>query len=72
MRYLLLTTSHLLLHLPPQFCPAVKGAMRYLGSTGADGMVCFWKWHSVSMKFRYGLDTSVVLLAPLNSPFLLK
>ncbi|TNM85061.1 hypothetical protein fugu_009239 [Takifugu bimaculatus] len=34
-----------------QFCPAVKGTTRYLGSTGADGMVCFWKFHSVSMKF---------------------
>uniref|UniRef100_A0A8C4IEF3 Bromodomain and WD repeat domain containing 3 n=1 Tax=Dicentrarchus labrax TaxID=13489 RepID=A0A8C4IEF3_DICLA len=35
-----------------QFCPAVKGTTRYLGSTGADGMVCFWKWHSISMKFN--------------------
>ncbi|KAM3601314.1 uncharacterized protein V6R79_010548 [Siganus canaliculatus] len=35
-----------------QFCPAVKGTTRYLGSTGADGMVCFWKWHSISMKFE--------------------
>uniref|UniRef100_A0A3P8XZC1 Bromo domain-containing protein n=1 Tax=Esox lucius TaxID=8010 RepID=A0A3P8XZC1_ESOLU len=34
-----------------QFCPAVKGPMRYLASTGADGMVCFWQWHSNSMKF---------------------
>uniref|UniRef100_H3D2N3 Bromodomain and WD repeat domain containing 3 n=1 Tax=Tetraodon nigroviridis TaxID=99883 RepID=H3D2N3_TETNG len=34
-----------------QFCPAVKGTTRYLGSTGADGMVCFWKFHSLSMKF---------------------
>uniref|UniRef100_A0A4W5LVQ0 Bromodomain and WD repeat domain containing 3 n=1 Tax=Hucho hucho TaxID=62062 RepID=A0A4W5LVQ0_9TELE len=34
-----------------QFCPAVKGPMRYLASTGADGMVCFWQWHSLSMKF---------------------
>uniref|UniRef100_A0A8C3AGZ5 Bromodomain and WD repeat domain containing 3 n=1 Tax=Cyclopterus lumpus TaxID=8103 RepID=A0A8C3AGZ5_CYCLU len=35
-----------------QFCPAVKGTTRYLASTGADGMVCFWKWHSLSMKFH--------------------
>uniref|UniRef100_A0AAQ5WZB5 Bromo domain-containing protein n=1 Tax=Amphiprion ocellaris TaxID=80972 RepID=A0AAQ5WZB5_AMPOC len=35
-----------------QFCPAVKGTMRYLASTGADGMVCFWKWNSLSMKFN--------------------
>uniref|UniRef100_A0A8D0ARB6 Bromodomain and WD repeat domain containing 3 n=1 Tax=Sander lucioperca TaxID=283035 RepID=A0A8D0ARB6_SANLU len=35
-----------------QFCPAVKGTTRYLASTGADGMVCFWKWHSHSMKFH--------------------
>ncbi|KAL7390370.1 hypothetical protein ABVT39_019828 [Epinephelus coioides] len=35
-----------------QFCPAIKGTTRYLASTGADGMVCFWKWHSVSMKFH--------------------
>uniref|UniRef100_A0A096M3M4 Bromodomain and WD repeat domain containing 3 n=1 Tax=Poecilia formosa TaxID=48698 RepID=A0A096M3M4_POEFO len=34
-----------------QFCPAAKGTKRYLASTGADGMVCFWKWHSHSMKF---------------------
>ncbi|XP_028322321.1 bromodomain and WD repeat-containing protein 3 [Gouania willdenowi] len=34
-----------------QFCPAVKGTTRYLASTGADGMVCFWKWNSLSMKF---------------------
>uniref|UniRef100_A0A8C8E3C7 Bromodomain and WD repeat domain containing 3 n=1 Tax=Oryzias sinensis TaxID=183150 RepID=A0A8C8E3C7_9TELE len=35
-----------------QFCPAAKGTTRYLASTGADGMVCFWKWHSLSMKFN--------------------
>uniref|UniRef100_A0A3Q3KJK9 Bromo domain-containing protein n=1 Tax=Monopterus albus TaxID=43700 RepID=A0A3Q3KJK9_MONAL len=35
-----------------QFCPAVKGTVRYLASTGADGMVCFWKWHSLNMKFN--------------------
>ncbi|XP_034746089.1 bromodomain and WD repeat-containing protein 3 [Etheostoma cragini] len=35
-----------------QFCPAVKGTTRYLASTGADGMVCFWKWHSHNMKFH--------------------
>ncbi|XP_037323684.2 bromodomain and WD repeat-containing protein 3 isoform X2 [Pungitius pungitius] len=35
-----------------QFSPAVKGTTRYLASTGADGMVCFWKWHSLSMKFH--------------------
>ncbi|XP_077360353.1 bromodomain and WD repeat-containing protein 3 isoform X2 [Festucalex cinctus] len=35
-----------------QFSPSARGATRYLASTGADGMVCFWKWHSVSMKFN--------------------
>uniref|UniRef100_A0A8C5F4Z3 Bromo domain-containing protein n=1 Tax=Gadus morhua TaxID=8049 RepID=A0A8C5F4Z3_GADMO len=34
-----------------QFCPGVRGTRRYLASTGADGMVCFWQWHSCSMKF---------------------
>uniref|UniRef100_A0A3B3BFL7 Bromodomain and WD repeat domain containing 3 n=1 Tax=Oryzias melastigma TaxID=30732 RepID=A0A3B3BFL7_ORYME len=34
-----------------QFCPAAKGTARYLASTGADGMVCFWKWHALSLKF---------------------
>uniref|UniRef100_A0A674A4L3 Bromodomain and WD repeat domain containing 3 n=1 Tax=Salmo trutta TaxID=8032 RepID=A0A674A4L3_SALTR len=34
-----------------QFCPAVKGPMRYLASTGADGMVCLWQWHSLSGMF---------------------
>uniref|UniRef100_A0A3B4UPP5 Bromodomain and WD repeat domain containing 3 n=1 Tax=Seriola dumerili TaxID=41447 RepID=A0A3B4UPP5_SERDU len=40
-----------------QFCPAVKGTTRYLASTGADGMVCFWKWHSLSMKFGMFMAT---------------
>uniref|UniRef100_A0AAX7VKN3 Bromo domain-containing protein n=1 Tax=Astatotilapia calliptera TaxID=8154 RepID=A0AAX7VKN3_ASTCA len=35
-----------------QFCPAARGTTRYLASTGADGMVCFWKWHSLTMKFN--------------------
>uniref|UniRef100_A0A8C8EVW4 Bromo domain-containing protein n=1 Tax=Oncorhynchus tshawytscha TaxID=74940 RepID=A0A8C8EVW4_ONCTS len=34
-----------------QFCPAVKGPMRFLASTGADGMVCLWQWHSLSGMF---------------------
>uniref|UniRef100_A0A3Q3EFY0 Bromodomain and WD repeat domain containing 3 n=1 Tax=Labrus bergylta TaxID=56723 RepID=A0A3Q3EFY0_9LABR len=35
-----------------QFCPAIRGTTRYLASTGADGMVCFWKWHSISTTFN--------------------
>uniref|UniRef100_A0A8C6P1E2 Bromodomain and WD repeat domain containing 3 n=1 Tax=Nothobranchius furzeri TaxID=105023 RepID=A0A8C6P1E2_NOTFU len=35
-----------------QFCPVAKGTTRYLASTGADGMVCFWRWHSLSLKFN--------------------
>uniref|UniRef100_A0A8C9RGW8 Bromodomain and WD repeat domain containing 3 n=1 Tax=Scleropages formosus TaxID=113540 RepID=A0A8C9RGW8_SCLFO len=36
----------------PQFSPSAKGTTRYLASTGADGMVCFWQWNSLSMKFN--------------------
>ncbi|KPP76894.1 bromodomain and WD repeat-containing protein 3-like [Scleropages formosus] len=35
-----------------QFSPSAKGTTRYLASTGADGMVCFWQWNSLSMKFN--------------------
>ncbi|XP_075768112.1 bromodomain and WD repeat-containing protein 1 isoform X2 [Pelodiscus sinensis] len=34
-----------------QFSPIVKGSMRYMVSTGADGTVCFWQWDVDSMKF---------------------
>ncbi|CAM5079138.1 unnamed protein product [Eretmochelys imbricata] len=34
-----------------QFSPIVKGSMRYMVSTGADGTVCFWQWDADSMKF---------------------
>uniref|UniRef100_A0A8C3XWQ3 Bromodomain and WD repeat domain containing 1 n=1 Tax=Chelydra serpentina TaxID=8475 RepID=A0A8C3XWQ3_CHESE len=34
-----------------QFSPMVKGSMRYMVSTGADGTVCFWQWDADSMKF---------------------
>ncbi|XP_074852070.1 bromodomain and WD repeat-containing protein 1 isoform X2 [Carettochelys insculpta] len=34
-----------------QFSPMVKGSMRYMVSTGADGTVCFWQWDVESMKF---------------------
>uniref|UniRef100_A0A8C5EWR4 Uncharacterized protein n=1 Tax=Gopherus evgoodei TaxID=1825980 RepID=A0A8C5EWR4_9SAUR len=34
-----------------QFSPVVKGSMRYMVSTGADGTVCFWQWDADSMKF---------------------
>uniref|UniRef100_A0A8C3L4V9 Bromodomain and WD repeat domain containing 1 n=1 Tax=Chrysolophus pictus TaxID=9089 RepID=A0A8C3L4V9_CHRPC len=34
-----------------QFSPMVKGSMRYMVSTGADGNVCFWQWDTDSMKF---------------------
>ncbi|KFQ84018.1 Bromodomain and WD repeat-containing protein 1, partial [Phoenicopterus ruber ruber] len=35
-----------------QFSPMVKGSMRYMVSTGADGTVCFWQWDTDSMKFN--------------------
>uniref|UniRef100_A0A8C2T6Z9 Bromodomain and WD repeat-containing protein 1 n=1 Tax=Coturnix japonica TaxID=93934 RepID=A0A8C2T6Z9_COTJA len=34
-----------------QFSPMVKGSMRYMVSTGADGNVCFWQWDTDTMKF---------------------
>ncbi|GAA6104895.1 bromodomain and WD repeat-containing protein 3, partial, partial [Tachysurus ichikawai] len=34
-----------------QFSPSFVGTTRYLASTGADGMVCFWQWNSLTMKF---------------------
>ncbi|KAF4797070.1 bromodomain and WD repeat domain containing 1 [Turdus rufiventris] len=36
-----------------QFSPMVKGSLRYMVSTGADGTVCFWQWDADSMKFKY-------------------
>ncbi|CAI5793759.1 and WD repeat-containing 3 isoform X1 [Podarcis lilfordi] len=35
-----------------QFSPSRKGTTRYLTSTGADGTICFWQWHSDTMKFK--------------------
>uniref|UniRef100_A0A8C0VE42 Bromodomain and WD repeat-containing protein 1 n=1 Tax=Cyanistes caeruleus TaxID=156563 RepID=A0A8C0VE42_CYACU len=35
-----------------QFSPMVKGSLRYMVSTGADGTVCFWQWDTDSMKFN--------------------
>uniref|UniRef100_A0A670JXD1 Bromodomain and WD repeat domain containing 3 n=1 Tax=Podarcis muralis TaxID=64176 RepID=A0A670JXD1_PODMU len=35
-----------------QFSPSRKGTTRYLTSTGADGAICFWQWHSDTMKFK--------------------
>ncbi|XP_064008608.1 bromodomain and WD repeat-containing protein 1 [Pogoniulus pusillus] len=35
-----------------QFSPMVRGSMRYMVSTGADGTVCFWQWDADSMKFN--------------------
>uniref|UniRef100_A0A8C1WU01 Bromodomain and WD repeat domain containing 3 n=1 Tax=Cyprinus carpio TaxID=7962 RepID=A0A8C1WU01_CYPCA len=32
-----------------QFSPSALGSSRYLATTGADGMVCFWQWNSLSM-----------------------
>uniref|UniRef100_A0A3B4A202 Bromodomain and WD repeat domain containing 3 n=1 Tax=Periophthalmus magnuspinnatus TaxID=409849 RepID=A0A3B4A202_9GOBI len=32
-------------------------AIQYLASTGADGMVCFWKWHSETLKFGMFMAT---------------
>ncbi|KAI4892671.1 hypothetical protein NFI96_022685, partial [Prochilodus magdalenae] len=34
-----------------QFSASVAGSTRYLASTGADGMICFWQWNSLTMKF---------------------
>uniref|UniRef100_A0A673HWN5 Bromodomain and WD repeat-containing protein 3-like n=1 Tax=Sinocyclocheilus rhinocerous TaxID=307959 RepID=A0A673HWN5_9TELE len=34
-----------------QFSPSALGSSRHLATTGADGMVCFWQWNSLSMKF---------------------
>ncbi|XP_073808252.1 bromodomain and WD repeat-containing protein 3 isoform X3 [Danio rerio] len=34
-----------------QFSPSALGSSRFLATTGADGMVCFWQWNSFSMKF---------------------
>ncbi|XP_051543568.1 bromodomain and WD repeat-containing protein 3-like isoform X1 [Myxocyprinus asiaticus] len=34
-----------------QFSSSALGSSRYLATTGADGMVCFWKWNTLSMKF---------------------
>uniref|UniRef100_A0A673KRE5 Bromo domain-containing protein n=1 Tax=Sinocyclocheilus rhinocerous TaxID=307959 RepID=A0A673KRE5_9TELE len=34
-----------------QFSPSALGSSRYLATTGADGMVCFWQWNSLNMKF---------------------
>uniref|UniRef100_A0AAR2LX44 Bromo domain-containing protein n=1 Tax=Pygocentrus nattereri TaxID=42514 RepID=A0AAR2LX44_PYGNA len=34
-----------------QFSASATGPTRYLASTGADGMVCFWQWNSLTMKF---------------------
>ncbi|OXB68605.1 hypothetical protein ASZ78_014252 [Callipepla squamata] len=42
-----------------QFSPMVKGSMRYMVSTGADGTVCFWQWDTDSMKFRYDKVDSI-------------
>uniref|UniRef100_A0AAY4EPM8 Bromo domain-containing protein n=1 Tax=Denticeps clupeoides TaxID=299321 RepID=A0AAY4EPM8_9TELE len=35
-----------------QFSPSVLGSSRILASTGADGMVCFWQWNALTMKFN--------------------
>uniref|UniRef100_A0A8D2M6K6 Bromodomain and WD repeat domain containing 1 n=1 Tax=Zonotrichia albicollis TaxID=44394 RepID=A0A8D2M6K6_ZONAL len=35
-----------------QFSPMVKGSLRFMVSTGADGTVCFWQWDTDSMKFN--------------------
>ena len=35
-----------------QFSPFVRGDMRYLASTGADGNVCFWEWNVLTNKFK--------------------
>uniref|UniRef100_A0A9J7WY08 Bromodomain and WD repeat domain containing 3 n=1 Tax=Cyprinus carpio carpio TaxID=630221 RepID=A0A9J7WY08_CYPCA len=35
-----------------QFSPSALGFSRHLATTGADGMVCFWQWNSLSMNDR--------------------
>uniref|UniRef100_A0A672MNX6 Bromodomain and WD repeat domain containing 3 n=1 Tax=Sinocyclocheilus grahami TaxID=75366 RepID=A0A672MNX6_SINGR len=35
-----------------QFSPSALGSSRHLATTGADGMVCFWQWNSLSMNDR--------------------
>ncbi|XP_006815970.1 PH-interacting protein-like [Saccoglossus kowalevskii] len=35
-----------------QFCPAVKGSVRFLCSTGADATVCFWQWNASTNIFN--------------------
>ncbi|XP_069045917.1 bromodomain and WD repeat-containing protein 3 isoform X1 [Lepisosteus oculatus] len=34
-----------------QFSPCAKGTVRYLVSTGTDGMVCFWQWDASNTSF---------------------
>ncbi|XP_061602982.1 LOW QUALITY PROTEIN: PH-interacting protein-like [Cololabis saira] len=34
-----------------QFSPLCSGSKRYLSSTGADGIICFWQWDARTLKF---------------------
>uniref|UniRef100_S4R754 BRWD/PHIP N-terminal domain-containing protein n=1 Tax=Petromyzon marinus TaxID=7757 RepID=S4R754_PETMA len=34
-----------------QFSPQCRGSVRWLASSGADGIVCFWQWDAASLKF---------------------
>ncbi|KAM6906545.1 PH-interacting protein isoform 1-T1 [Lycodopsis pacificus] len=34
-----------------QFSPLCCGSKRYLSSTGADGIICFWQWDARTLKF---------------------
>ncbi|CAL1586002.1 unnamed protein product [Knipowitschia caucasica] len=34
-----------------QFSPLCSGSKRFLSSTGADGIICFWQWDARSLKF---------------------
>lgn len=36
-----------------QFSPLCSGSKRYLSSTGADGIICFWQWDSRTLKFGW-------------------
>lgn len=44
----------------------VKGSLRYMVSTGADGTVCFWQWDTDSMKFKYVTGLLINLYAILG------
>ncbi|XP_064412563.1 PH-interacting protein [Latimeria chalumnae] len=36
-----------------QFSPLCSGSKRFLSSTGADGIICFWQWDARTLKFSH-------------------